>query len=274
MNPVAFTLFGMEVRWYGLLIALGIIAGIALACWNAPKRGYKKDDPFELILWMFPTAIIGARLYFLIFNGGPWDMNAFAIWNGGIAIYGGIIGGAIGALLYCVIRKKNFFKLADLAAPSLILGQCVGRWGNFVNQEAFGNLVTDPNLQHFPYAVYIDRLGEWHQATFFYESLGDLFICIALIILIRKINWTGIVISSYMVMYGILRFFIEGMRMDSLMWGALRVSQWLSLILVVAGVALIIYIVIKNTKNKRQNGGDRQKYLSLHITKNEVGSDG
>lgn len=263
MNPVAFTIFGVDVRWYGLLIALGIISGIALACWNAPKRGFNRDDPFELILWMFPPAIIGARLYFLIFNGGPWDINAFAIWNGGIAIYGGIIGGALGALLYCKVRKKNFFKLADLVAPSLILGQCIGRWGNFVNQEAFGNLVTDPNLQHFPYAVYIDRLGEWHQATFFYESLGDLFICIALIILIRKVNWTGVGITAYMVMYGILRFFVEGLRTDSLMWGGLRVSQWLSLILVIAGVGLLVYIIIKNRRNATNGDGENSGRIAL-----------
>ncbi len=251
MDPIAFTLFGIDVHWYGIIIALGIVAAIALACWNAPKRGFTRDDPFELILWLFPPAVICARLYFLIFNGGPWGWESFAIWNGGIAIYGAVIGGALGAILYCVVRKKNFIKLADLVMPSLILGQAIGRWGNFANQEAYGNLVTDPGLQFFPYAVYIENLGEWHQATFFYESICDLIICVILVILLRRVNWNGIVLAGYLILYGIVRFFIEGLRMDSLMWGSIRVSQLLSLLLVLAGIAFAIYTVVKNTKKPR-----------------------
>lgn len=272
MNPIAFTIFGMQVHWYGIIIAFGLLLALALACYNAPKRGFKRDDPLEWILWMFPAAIIGARLYFLIYNNGPWGWESFAIWNGGIAIYGGVIGGAVGTALYCWVRKKNFLKVADIAVPSLILGQGIGRWGNFVNQEAYGRLVTDPGLQHFPFAVNIDSshftavarqqcidaFGSvpseaWFNATFFYESMADLFICVVLVILLHKVNIKGVTMCAYFVLYGIARVIIEGFRSDSLMWGSVRVSQLLSAILIAFGLGFAIYLVVKYIKDNRAN---------------------
>lgn len=272
MNPIAFTIFGLQVHWYGLIIGLGLVLALVLAAYNAPKRGFKRDDPLEWILWMFPFAIVGARLYYIIYNNGPWGWEAFAIWNGGIAIYGGVIGGAIGTALYCWIRKKNFLKVADVAVPSLILAQGIGRWGNFVNQEAYGNLITDPGLQYFPYAVNIesahftelarqqciDAFGSvpasaWFNATFFYESMANLLICLILFLILRKVDINGIVMCGYFVLYGIARLIIEGFRTDSLMWGSVRVSQLLSALLIAFGLGFATYLVIKHIKGKRVN---------------------
>lgn len=270
MDPIAFTIFGFSVHWYGIIIAFGLILALVLASFNAKQRGFRRDDPFEWILWMFPLAIIGARLYYIIYNNGPWGWEAFAIWNGGIAIYGGVIGGAIGTMLYCIVRKKNFLAVADVAVPSLILAQGIGRWGNFVNQEAYGNLITDASQQFFPNAVHIDSAhftelarqqcidafgtvpaDAWFNATFFYESIPDILISVILVILLHKVNIKGIVMCGYFVLYGIVRLIVEGFRTDSLMWGSVRVSQILSAILIVFGLAFATYLIVKHIKGKR-----------------------
>lgn len=271
MNPIAFTIFGLQVHWYGLIIAFGLVLALLLASFNAKQRGFKRDDPFEWILWMFPLALIGARLYYIIYNNGPWGWEAFAIWNGGIAIYGGVIGGAIGTMLYCLIRKKNFLAVADVAVPSLILAQGIGRWGNFVNQEAYGNLITDASKQFFPNAVNIDSShftelarqqcidaygsvpsDAWFNATFFYESIPDILISIVLVLILHKVNIKGIPMCGYFVLYGIVRIIVEGFRTDSLMWGTLRVSQVLSGILIVFGLAFATYLIIKHFRQKQR----------------------
>lgn len=284
MNPIAFEIFGISVHWYGLIIAFGLLLAVLLACLLAPSRGFKREDPLEWILWVFPLAIIGARLYYIIYNNGPWGWEAFAIWNGGIAIYGGIIGGAIGLALYCWIRKKNFLKVADVAVPCLILGQSIGRWGNFVNQEAYGNLITNTSQQWFPFAVQIDSSNftelarqqcqdfygyipnsAWFNATFFYESMASFITCIILIILVKKVKINGIPMCGYFILYGISRFIIEGFRTDSLMWGSMRVSQVLSLILIIAGIGIATYLIIKHIKSNKvvvigaNNDGKLQK---------------
>lgn len=289
MNPVAFKLFGMPVHWYGLIIATGLVLAVILATRLAKYRNLPKDLPFELILWVFPPAIICARLYFLIFNGGPWDENAFAIWNGGIAIYGAIIGGALGALLFCIIRKRNFLDIADLVMPCLILGQCIGRWGNFANQEAYGLALGD-SCNFFPIGVYIENCyysgcacdgSGWHMATFFYESICSFIICIALCMLIKKCNIRGMVLSTYMIAYGTVRFITEGLRMDSLMVGTLRTSQVLSLIIIAGGIALMIYLLDKYKYSNKQpkpalvDGNDKKEEQpkELNNIANESKSD-
>jgi len=271
MDPIAFTIFGLKVHWYGLIIAFGLILALILASFNAKQRGFKRDDPFEWILWMFPMAIVGARLYYIIYNGGPWGWEAFAIWNGGIAIYGGVIGGAIGTMLYCIIRKKNFLAVADVAVPSLILAQGIGRWGNFVNQEAYGNLIANASQQFFPYAVQIesshftdlarqqciDAYGSvpssaWFNATFFYESIPDILICLVLVLILHKVRIKGVTMCCYFVLYGIVRIIVEGFRTDSLMWGSVRVSQMLSGILIACGIIFAIYLILKYVKGEKR----------------------
>lgn len=152
-----FTIFGLEIKFYGIIIALGMLLGIIVATKNTKFRNLKADDIYTLALYVLPLAIIGARLYFVAFYDYDYTFwEIFDIKSGGLAIYGGVIGGAAGALLFCLIHKKKFLNISDVAVISLILGQGIGRWGNFFNQEAYGYEVTNKALQWFPYAVYIE----------------------------------------------------------------------------------------------------------------------
>lgn len=248
----SFSFFGLQVHWYGVLIALGIGLAVLLGCFLAKYRNLKKDDILELLIWILPPAIIGARLYFLIFNNGPWGWESFAIWTGGLAVYGSIIGGAVGVVLYCLIRKKNFFDVADIAAPCVALGQGIGRIGCYFGGCCYGVETVNPSLQFFPMSVMIG--GEWHLATFFYESFFSLIICLVLVLMLRKINIKGIILGSYMVLYGILRAVLEGLRDDSaaLFIGQIKVSQLLSILIIAGGVAIILWKVIAEVKIKKQ----------------------
>lgn len=257
---VAFYLFdknGIAIHWYGIIIAFALILGVILGIREAKRRGYRSDMVLDLMLLAIPICIVCARLYYVIFT---WDTYAndfskvFAVWEGGLAIYGAVIGAVLAAVIFYKWRKVPIGEILDIAAPSLILGQAIGRWGNFVNQEAFGNLVTDPAYQWFPYSVYIDRLGEWHQATFFYESMWNLLTFAILMILRKRIKVRGGVFALYMILYGIGRFYIESLRTDSLMAGDIRVSQWLSAILVVFGIAFLIIMSRKKKEYAAYDG--------------------
>jgi len=206
-----------------------------------------------------PFAIVCARIYYVVFEWEHYASNpisALYIWEGGIAIYGAVIGGVIATIIFAKWKKFSFWTLADLVAPGLVLGQAIGRWGNFFNQEAYGQLITDEAMQFFPYAVYIERYGEWHQATFFYESMACLVIFAFLLIYRAKAKKApaGNLFLWYWVLYGIERFFVEGLRTDSLYIfkgglpignliffpAGLRVSQVVSLVMVIAfGIILI-----------------------------------
>lgn len=252
--PSGFTLFGLEIKFYGITSALAYILGVLITCLLAKRRGFKADDILTLALYVIPLAIIGARVYYVLFSLDKYTnfVDVFKIWEGGLAFYGGLIGGAIGVGLYCIIHKKNIFALFDLIAVAMVFAQGVGRWGNFFNQEAFGYEVTNPDWQWFPFAVYIENLGEWHLATFFYESLWDFATFAVLLTMLLKVNFKGpgVVGASYFVLYGIGRAWIEGLRTDSLYWGSLRVSQVLSIIFIIFGLALIIWYMIKHRRKK------------------------
>jgi len=256
--PDGFYLFGYEIKFYGIITALSYILGIVLCCIFAKKRGLKSEDILTLACYVIPFAIVGARLYYVLFRldyyTNFWDV--FKIWEGGLAFYGGMIGGAIAVLLYCVIHKKNFFAILDVIAPAMILSQALGRWGNFFNQEAYGFEITNPNLQWFPFSVYIEALNEWHLATFFYESLWNAISFTIMTVLLYKVDFkqNGLIAASYLILYGIGRSIIEGLRTDSLYVGSIRVSQLLSILFVVLGVAIFIYYVFRIRKN--QNSKD------------------
>jgi len=241
-NPVAFYIFGKEVRWYGILIAAAVIIGIYLAMREAKKLGYDTDLLLDFCLWAIPFAIIGARAYYVAFQ---WDYykahpaEIIAIWHGGIAIYGAVLAGIVVGIVFAKVRKVDFWSLADIVSPSLILGQAIGRWGNFFNGEAYGYIVSSPKWQWFPAAVYIN--GQWHMATFFYESMWDLAVFIFLMFYKNRKKYSGDVFLAYLALYGIGRFVVEGLRTDSLMWGPLRVSQVLSLVLIVIAVCIRVY---------------------------------
>ena len=242
-----FGIKGLNIAWYGVIIGCGILLGTIVASREANRQKLKSDLIYDFLLFALPISIIGARTYYVLFQWEQYRYDltkVFAVWEGGIAIYGGVIGGFIAAMLFCKFNKFPLMRLIDIVVPSLILGQAIGRWGNFVNQEAFGNLVTNPNLQFFPFAVYIDRLGKWHQATFFYESMWNLGIFLILMAFRygKKIKFQGQLLAMYFVGYGTGRLWIEGLRTDSLyILPGLRVSQVVSLILIVIGVIMLIF---------------------------------
>ena len=243
MDPIAFELFGLQIRWYGILISLGMVLGTLLALREAKRVGIKQDDIIDLILIVIPSAIIGARIYYVIFNWSYYQGDILKMINirqGGMAIHGGVIGGAIAGYIFCKVKKLNFFKMADIIAPSLILGQAIGRWGNFINQEAHGG-ATD-----MPWGIVVD--GVKVHPTFLYESLWNLCVFAFLLKYKKHKKYEGQLFIIYIVLYSVGRFFIEGMRTDSLMLGAFRIAQLLSASLVVIFGLVLFY---KWYKDKR-----------------------
>ncbi len=252
--PNGFMLFGHKIYFYGITSALSYLLGVVLAMVFAKKRGFKKEDILTLACYVIPLAIIGARIYYVLFKLDSYKnfVDIFKIWEGGLGFYGGLIGGALGVVLYCLIHKKNLLALADIIAPALIISQSLGRWGNFFNQEAYGYEVTSPNMQWFPFAVYIDAVSSWHLATFFYESLWNFVSFWILIAMLYRADFknNGILFAFYLIFYGIGRAWIEGLRTDSLYLGALRVSQVLSIVFIICGVAYLAYCWWKQRKKE------------------------
>jgi phosphatidylglycerol:prolipoprotein diacylglycerol transferase len=256
MNPVAFQIGNFEIRWYGILIAFGVIVAILLASYNCKKKGIDFDIVLDCFFVAFPTAIIGARTYYVIFEFENYKNNLIDIFNirkGGLAIHGGLIGGFIAVYIFFKIKKLNMLKYLDLAAPSIILAQAIGRWGNFMNGEAHGSEVSYEFIRHFPSFIqkgmYIG--GSYYNPTFLYESIWNLIVCFILLIILykKKTNDHGIVISSYMILYSLGRVFIEGLRTDSLMLGNIRVAQLISIAGMILGMLIILYIKKRRVKN-------------------------
>jgi len=235
-----------QLPWYSVLIVTGILTAILLCSREEKRLGLPKDTVLDLALWVIPFGIVGARLYYVVFSWNMFAGNPLSIlyvWEGGLAIYGGVIGGLIAIFLFARKRGISPFLLTDMIVPTLSLAQAIGRWGNYFNMEAYGAAITDPAWQFFPAAVLIPEGGAyvWHMATFFYESVWDLTVFLLLWFLIRKISSQhGTVTLWYMVLYGTGRFLIEGLRTDSLVSGQFRVSQMLSAVLVLTGTVLLI----------------------------------
>jgi phosphatidylglycerol---prolipoprotein diacylglyceryl transferase len=256
LNPIAFELGNFQVHWYGIIIGIGIALGFYLASKEGDRLGLPQETFSDLLIWAIPIALISARTYYVLFEWDYYSQNPGAIiqiWNGGIAIHGALIGSVITAIIFSRKRNISFWKLADIAAPSIILGQAIGRWGNFMNQEAHGGEVTRSFLQslHLPDFIvnqmYID--GAYYHPTFLYESVWNIF-GFALLLVLRKVNpKRGELFLSYVIWYSIGRFFIEGMRTDSLMLPGdfLRIAQVLSLSLIVIAAAILIYRRVKYT---------------------------
>lgn len=258
-SRVAFYIFNKPIYWYAIIIVFGIIVATVISIREARRKGYNADIILDFIILAIPFAIVGARLYYVAFE---WELYAsdpisiLYIWNGGLALYGSIIGGLIAAIIFCRWKKIPFGDLIDIVAPAFVLAQAIGRWGNFVNQEAFGAVVTNTSFQFFPVSVYIDSLSGWYMATFFYESIWDLAVFFLLIQYRKKQRARGNVFVMYLMLYGIGRAIIEGLRTDSLYiirWGntesvynsitfdGIRVSQLISLILVAGAIIYFIW---------------------------------
>lgn len=260
LNPIAFSLGPIDVHWYGIIIGSGLALALFLAIREGDRRGLPKDTFADLMLWAIPIAIISARIYYVVFEWKYYikhPIEAPQIWNGGIAIHGALIGSVITTYVFSKKRGISFWKIADIAAPSIILGQAIGRWGNFMNQEAHGREVSRAFLEnlHLPDFIinqmYIN--GTYYHPTFLYESIWD-FVGFFLLLLLRRVNFRrGELFLSYVIWYSIGRFFVEGMRTDSLMLGSLRMAQTISIVLVVAAVAIILY--------RRTNHLSKARYL-------------
>ncbi|EDP69102.1 prolipoprotein diacylglyceryl transferase [Carnobacterium sp. AT7] len=251
INPIAFSLGPLDVYWYGIIIAVGIFSAIFLSTREAEKRGIEGDHIVDMALWALPIAFIGARLYYVLFELGYYLENPsqiIAIWNGGIAIYGGLIAG--GLTVYWYTKKKGIpiWLMLDILAPNVLLAQALGRWGNFMNQEAHGGEVTRSFLENLFLPEFIIKQmeinGVYYHPTFLYESLWSLAGFVLIVVLRNKKHLLrqGEVALSYVLWYSFGRFFIEGLRTDSLwIFDFLRVSQALSLVLFVGAICLWIY---------------------------------
>lgn len=242
-----------HIPWYSVLIVLGVILAIVLTCREERQAGLPKDTVIDLALWIIPFGIIGARIYYVVF---AWDQfkedpfSIFRIWEGGLAIYGGIIAGFIVLVAFCRKRNIKLLKLCDMIVPGLALAQSIGRWGNWFNIEAYGLAVTNANLCFFPVALQVPADGYiWHLATFFYESLWDFLVFLFLIIARRRfLHRQGDVFFFYLLLYAAGRLVIEELRLDSLYAvSSVRISQLLSIILCIA--VLIRYILLSFGKS-------------------------
>ncbi|MCP9356446.1 prolipoprotein diacylglyceryl transferase [Liquorilactobacillus satsumensis] len=240
LNPMAFSVGPLEVHWYGIIIASAVVLAVILAVREGKRRGISEDTVYDLLLWAMPFSIISARIYYVIFQWSYYSQHlneVYRIWDGGIAIYGALIGAIIVIIFFCRQRQIPVWLLLDVIAPTVIMAQGIGRWGNFMNQEAHGVKTTLSFLQELHLPEFIIRQmnikGTYYQPTFLYESAWDLAGFVVLLGLRHRkgLFKRGEVFFGYVIWYSFGRFFVEGMRTDSLMLGSLRVSQWLSVIL-------------------------------------------
>ncbi|MFC4355161.1 prolipoprotein diacylglyceryl transferase [Chryseomicrobium palamuruense] len=249
IDPIAFQLGPLTIRWYGVIIAFGILIAFLVAQKEMVKRGFHQEYLTDLLLWAIPLAIIGARIYYVIFkweNYADNPIDAFKIWEGGIAIHGALIASFLTAYVFTRIRKDSFLKVTDIVAPSILIGQTVGRWGNFINQEAHGGEVTRTFLENLFIPNWIIKQmnidGKYYHPTFLYESVWNL-TGVVILILLRKVNLLrGEMFLFYLTWYSVGRFFIEGLRTDSLyLVGDLRTAQVVSLITIIVAVIIFVY---------------------------------
>lgn len=262
IDRVAFEIAGIPLYWYGIIIALGLVLGVCFSTHIAKNKGLDSDNIIDVVLIGIPVCVVCARLYYVIFEWDNYKNNVLEILNirnGGIAIYGAIIGALITGLLYCKYKKVKFLKLADSASFGLLTGQIIGRWGNFFNQEAYGGNTTLP--WGMSGSGIVDDLYRMKQngidvnpelpvhPTFLYESLWNVLV-LAIVYLIYK-KWhkfDGAEFFAYISLYGLGRFFIEGMRTDSLMILNFRVSQIVAVVCFVFGFAMFLYLFRQNLK--------------------------
>lgn len=282
LNRVAFSLFGKPIYWYGVIIAVGFLLAITYAIKRSREFGLDADRVLDVIMGGAIGGVIGARIYYVVFSWADYKDNlvdVFKIWEGGIAIYGGIIGGFLVGALMCKWRKVRLLPMADLVTASFLLGQGIGRWGNFVNVEAFGEVTAGPLRMCSPSAAnyllnqgLIDNATAQQilegtlgvQPTFFYESVWCLLGFLVLAWFTKKRRYDGQMTLLYAAWYGAERAIVEGMRTDSLMWGSVRVSQALAAFLTVVSVAALLYF---HFKIKKANDSE---YMRLYVYSEEA----
>ena len=263
IDSVAFTIGdGFTIMWYGVLISIGMLIAIAYASWRCKQVGIKIDDLIDIAIFTIFFGVVGARLYYVIFSPHQFDSigDVLNLRNGGLAIYGGIIAGALTIVIVCLVKKISWRKLYDCAAPAVIIAQSMGRWGNFCNGEAYGGIVSEGHPLYFLRMGLISKntfsdFGTTEMVyvhpTFLYESLWNLAGFILMNIFFKKKKFDGQIALYYFAWYGFGRMFIEGLRTDSLYIGntGIRVSQLLGFLLFVVASSLIVYGLIKTKKS-------------------------
>ncbi|WP_026672318.1 prolipoprotein diacylglyceryl transferase [Alkalihalobacterium bogoriense] len=260
LNRLVFEFGFIRVYWYGLLIGLGVLLGYIVATRETVKRGLPKDTFADLLLYALPIAILSARLYYVIFRWEQFADNPirmFYIWEGGLAIHGGLIGGVATVIVFCRKRNVSAWKILDITAPSLLIGQAIGRWGNFMNQEVYGGPVTREFLEGLMLPEFIVNQmyinGQYYHPTFLYESLWNL-LGLAILLYLRRVNLKqGEIFFSYLIWYSIGRFIIEEMRLDNLLVFGLKTAQIMSILLIIGAIVLWVY--------RRKQGDAIPRYL-------------
>lgn len=258
MNRVALDLGFIKIYWYSITMFLGVFSGILVAYMEVKRKKIDTSKFENMAFYAILFGFLGARIYYVLFNLSYYlssPMEIIKVWKGGLAIHGGIIGASLAMFFYCRKNKLSFMEMVDICAPALLIGQVIGRWGNFFNSEAHGGIVTRAFLEklYLPNFI-IDGMyinGAYYHPTFLYESLLNLLCFIVLMILRRnkKIK-LGVLTGIYFMWYGIIRFFIESLRTDSLMLGGIRMAQAISVILFIGGIVLIITSRKRNLYNK------------------------
>lgn len=244
-GPVAFSVFGIDIMWYGVLITSAMLLAVAISARRAPRFGIKPDHIYDLFIWAIPIGVIGARCYYVFFN---YDLyrgdfaSMFNIRNGGLAIHGGLIFGLLTGYFFCRKKDINPFDMCDLVFPSVALAQSIGRWGNFFNNEAYG-AKTD-----LPWAIIVH--GRHVHPTFLYESIWCLILFIVLSYICKKRAFRGQIVCLYGILYSIERFLVESLRTDSLMIGPFKQAQVLSLTIIV--VCTLLYIILKKQQIRNE----------------------
>lgn len=266
-DRVAFDLFGKPIYWYGVIIMLGIVAAFIHALFRAKQEGIKGDDILDIGIFTVFFGVLGARLYYVLTTLDTHEYKNFidviAVWEGGLAIYGGIIAGCTAVVVTCLVKKINPLKVTDCVAPGVGLAQAIGRWGNFMNGEAYGYEVTEGHLL-YPFRMglisdYTEGLEmRYYHPTFLYESLWNVVGFVIITLLYRKKKFNGQVTLMYFAWYGFGRMFIEGLRTDSLYVGPFRISQVVGAVCFIAGVALLIAGFVLSQKGKLD------KWLTVH----------
>jgi len=265
MDSIFLDLGFIQIYWYSFIIFMAFLIGGLLALKEAKKWKIEEDYMINLAFYLIPISLIGARLYYVLFNWEYYSNNLIDIikvWEGGLAIHGGVLAGLIFVIFYTKKYKVSTLRLTDILVVSLILGQAIGRWGNFFNHEAYGAMTSLETLTklHIPKFI-IDEMfinGNYYHPTFLYESLGCLIGFIVLIIYRRrKYVKVGMTTSLYLIIYGTLRFFIEGSRLDSLMLGNIKMAQLISIVMIIVGIIMFILLkrgsIFANQYNDKEN---------------------
>lgn len=266
MNPIIFKIGSFSLRWYSLFILIGAFVAIYLIKKESTRFKINQDFIFNLCFWSILIGIIGARIYYVIFNYNLYKgdvLSIFKIWEGGLAIHGGLIAGFITLALYCKKYKVNVLRITDIAVPGIILAQAIGRWGNFFNSEAHGAATSLAHLQslHIPdfiiKGMYIN--GIYYEPTFLYESLACL-IGFVILLVVRRLKYTkiGTCTGIYLMYYSVFRFWIESMRTDSLMLGGFKMAQIISILLFISGLIIVMWISSKGKFENLYNNIDQE----------------